>query len=144
MEKKGTFYFFTGLAGAGKTTIGRLFYQELKKRQDNILLFDGDIIRSARQESDYSNEARLESCRRGMGMYKLITDQGFDVISCGIAMFDEVRAWFRTNIENYREIYIKASMETLYLRDQRACIPPAQSRWLGLICPMRNQRIQMS
>ena len=47
MEKKGTFYFFTGLAGAGKTTIGRLFYQELKKRQDNILLFDGDIIRSA-------------------------------------------------------------------------------------------------
>ena len=33
MEKKGTVYFFTGLAGAGKTTIGGLFYRRLKARR---------------------------------------------------------------------------------------------------------------
>lgn len=140
MEKKGTFYFFTGLAGAGKTTIGRLFYKELKKRQDNILLFDGDIIRSARHETDYSNEARLESCRRGMGMYKLITDQGFDVISCGIAMFDEVRDWFRANIENYREIYIKASMETLCRRDQKGLYSSGAKQVVGVDLPYEEPK----
>ena len=33
--EKGTVYFFTGLAGAGKTTIGGLFYQKLKRRVEN-------------------------------------------------------------------------------------------------------------
>jgi adenylylsulfate kinase len=32
MEKQGTVYFFTGLAGAGKTTIGSLFYRRMKDR----------------------------------------------------------------------------------------------------------------
>ena len=145
MERKGTLYFFTGLAGAGKSTIGRLFYRKLKAQRNDILLFDGDATRAARRESDYSNEARLESCRRGMGMYKLITDQGVDVVSCAIAMFEEVRAWYRANVENYREIYVKASMETLYRRDQKGgFIPPARSRWWASICPGRNRSTRMS
>ena len=31
MEHKGTVYFFTGLSGAGKTTVGSLFYQRDRK-----------------------------------------------------------------------------------------------------------------
>ena len=45
MEKKGTVYFFTGLAGAGKTTIGGLFYERLKARSPETVLLDGDQIR---------------------------------------------------------------------------------------------------
>ncbi len=74
MEKKGTVYFFTGLAGAGKTTIGGLFYRRLKAKRNDVLLLDGDMTRLARGESDYSTEGRLASCRRGMGMIKLISD----------------------------------------------------------------------
>ena len=76
MEKKGTVYFFTGLAGAGKTTIGGLFYRRLKAKRNDVLLLDGDMTRLARGESDYSTEGRLASCRRGMGMMKLISEQG--------------------------------------------------------------------
>ena len=46
MEKKGTVYFFTGLAGAGKTTIGGLFYERLKKRSPDAILLDGDRMRT--------------------------------------------------------------------------------------------------
>ena len=42
---KGTVYFFTGLAGAGKTTIGGLFYRRLKATKPNVVLLDGDQIR---------------------------------------------------------------------------------------------------
>jgi len=38
---KGTVYFFTGLAGAGKTTIGGLFYQRLKVIRPDAILIDG-------------------------------------------------------------------------------------------------------
>lgn len=136
MGRKGTFYFFTGLAGAGKSTIGGLFYQALKKQRNDVLLFDGDVVRVARQEKpDYSNEARLESCRRSMGMYKLITDQGIDVVCCAIAMFEEVREWYRTNLENYREIYIKVPMEVLYQRDQKGLYSSGAKQVVGVDLP---------
>lgn len=140
MERKGTFYFFTGLAGAGKSTIGGLFYRKLKEQRNDVLLFDGDVVRAARQEPDYSNEARLESCRRSMGMYKLITDQGIDIVCCGIAMFEEVRAWYRENIENYREIYIKASMKTLYQRDQKGLYSSGAKQVVGVDLPYEEPR----
>ena len=46
MSKKGTVYFFTGLAGAGKTTIGGLFYQRLKEKKADAILIDGDLSRT--------------------------------------------------------------------------------------------------
>ena len=42
MNEKGTVYFFTGLSGAGKTTIGGLFHQRLKATKPNVVLLDGD------------------------------------------------------------------------------------------------------
>ena len=45
MDNKGTVYFFTGLSGAGKTTIGGLFYQRLKKTKPNAVYLDGDEMR---------------------------------------------------------------------------------------------------
>ena len=33
--EKGTVYFFTGLSGAGKTTLGGLFHRRLKRRKPN-------------------------------------------------------------------------------------------------------------
>lgn len=43
--EKGTVYFFTGLSGAGKTTLGGLFHRRLKQRKPNVILLDGDLIR---------------------------------------------------------------------------------------------------
>ena len=115
MEKKGTVYFFTGLAGAGKTTIGGLFYRRLKAKRNDVLLLDGDMTRLARGESDYSTEGRLASCRRGMGMIKL--------------------DWYRANIENYREVYVKVSMETLFRRDQKGLYSSGARQVVGIDLP---------
>ena len=54
MSEKGTVYFFTGLAGAGKTTIGGLFYQGLRAKKNNVFLADGDQTRSIFGRSGYS------------------------------------------------------------------------------------------
>ena len=49
----------------------------------------------------------------------MLEEQGLYVICCTISMFDCVREWNRKNIRNYREIYVKVSMETLIKRDQK-------------------------
>ena len=108
MEHKGTVYFFTGLSGAGKTTVGSLFYQRLKNTKPNAVYLDGDEIRVAFGEDvGYTNDERLRWAGRIFRVCKLLSDQGIDVVCCSIAMFDTVRRWNREHIPNYKEIYIR-------------------------------------
>lgn len=133
--KKGTVYFFTGLAGAGKTTIGGLFYKRLKERKPNVFLADGDQVRSIFGRSGYSTEARKEAARRGFRLWKAMAEQGIDVVVCSIAMYDEIRAWNRENIENYKEVYIKVSRETLFRRDQKKLYSSGRKEVVGVDLP---------
>jgi adenylylsulfate kinase len=120
MEYKGTVYFFTGLAGAGKTTVGGLFYRRLKGQKPNVVLLDGDQVRPVYMEDvGYTDADRLKGARRTFRVSKLLADQGIDVVVCSICMYSQVRDWNRAHIENYREIYIKTSREALLRRNQK-------------------------
>ena len=136
--KKGTVYFFTGLAGAGKTTIGGLFYWRLKGRKNDVVLLDGDQLRrlSFNKHSGYSTEERRAGAFYNFEMCNMLADQGIDVVLCSISMYNDARAWAREHIENYREIYVKASRDTLYSRDQKGLYSSGVKNVVGvdLLC----------
>lgn len=116
----GTVYWITGLSGAGKTTIGKLFYNSLRKRYVNTVFLDGDILRETfGDDLGYTEEERRKCAMRYSRLCRLLQEQEMNVICCTISMFDSVREWNRKNISDYREIYIKVTMETLYRRDQK-------------------------
>ena len=133
--EKGTVYFFTGLAGAGKTTIGGMFYEKLKAIKPDAVLKDGDKMREDNRDRDYSTEARRRGAKQTFLMCRKLADQGFDVVYCGIAMYQDVREWNRANIENYREIYVKTSMETLRKRNQKGLYSPGAKQVVGVDLP---------
>ena len=117
---KGTVYFFTGLAGAGKTTIGGSFYYRLKATKPNVVLLDGDQIRPVFcEDTGYTHEDRVKRAWRIFRVCKMLAEQGIDVVCCSIAMYADVRQWNRENIVNYKEIYIKVRPETLQQRNQK-------------------------
>ena len=135
-QNKGTLYFFTGLSGAGKTTVGGLFFRRLKERQENAVVLDGDQIRPVFGDGlGYGNEDRLRMAKRIFRVCKMLTDQGIDVVCCSICMYGEVRAWARENIENYKEIYIKVTKETLFRRDQKGLYSSGAKNVMGLDLP---------
>lgn len=120
MGNEGTVYFFTGLSGAGKTTIGGLFHRRLKATKPNVVLLDGDEIRTAFGEDvGYTHSERLRWAGRIFRVGRLLAGQGIDVVVCSIAMYESVRQWNRENIPNYKEIYIKVSKDTLMRRNQK-------------------------
>lgn len=120
MDNKGTVYFFTGLSGAGKTTIGGLFYRRLKEQKPNVVVLDGDQTRPVFNEDiGYSMADRLNGAKRVFRVCRMLAEQNIDVVCCSICMFEEVRAWNREHIPNYREIYIRVKKETLLTRNQK-------------------------
>ena len=143
--RKGTLYFFTGLAGAGKTTIGGLFYRRLKEKSPDAILIDGDQARLAAGHSTaagtvlledrYTTQARKAGAFESFQACKRCAEQGRDVVICSIAMYTEVRTWNRENIENYREIYLKVTHETLYKRDQKKLYSSGTKNVVGVDLP---------
>lgn len=116
----GTVYWITGLSGAGKTTIGKMLYEKIRAKYPNTVFLDGDMLRKVFGEDlGYSMEDRKKCAMRYSRLCAMLQEQGMNVICCTISMFDSVRDWNRQNIQNYKEIYVKVSMETLRRRDQK-------------------------
>ncbi len=116
----GIVYWITGLSGSGKTTIGKLLYKRMKKTYPNTVFLDGDTLRKVFGEDlGYTKEERRNCAMRYARLCAMLQEQGMNVICCTISMFDGVREWNRNNICNYREIYVKVSMDTLKNRDQK-------------------------
>ena len=129
----GTVFWITGLSGAGKTTVGRKLYELIKSKKKNVVMLDGDALRTAiSSDLGYSNEDRRESAGRNAKLCKLLADQGIDVVCCTISMFEEVRRWNRENNEKYFEVYLKVPMEVLKQRNQKNLYVDAQDALVGL------------
>lgn len=127
----GTLFWFTGLSGAGKTTLGREFLSQLNGTGRKAVFLDGDEMRAVFEDGGaHSKEDRRRLADRYSRLCKLLTSQGFDVVCCTISMFHSVREWNRKNIDSYFEVYVKAPMETLLRRDSKGIYGNALSKKL--------------
>ncbi len=120
MERQNRVYWLTGLSGAGKTTIGRLWRDELRRAGETVVFLDGDEMRSVFGAGlGFSGADRRKLAESYGRLCALLSGQGVTVVCCTISMFNSVRAWNRAHIPGYYEVYIQASMETLRRRDQK-------------------------
>lgn len=120
MERQNQVYWLTGLSGAGKTTIGRLWRDELRRSGETVVFLDGDEMRSVFGVGlGFSGADRRKLAESYGRLCALLSNQGVTVVCCTISMFHSVRAWNRANIPGYYEVYIQASMDTLRRRDQK-------------------------
>lgn len=144
-EDAGTVYWITGLAGAGKTTIGRLFTHWLKEFHPNLVFLDGDAVREVIGNNvGHGREDRLKLSMCYSRLCRLLSEQGIDVVCATVSLFHEVRNWNRRHLRKYKEIYVRAPLDVLIKRDQKAlysrALSGANNDVVGMDLPFEEPR----
>ena len=118
MSEKGVTVWFTGLSGAGKSTIAEKLEQILKAKGRNVEILDGDVVRTNLSKGlGFSKEDRDINIRRIGFVCDLLARNGVVAIAAAISPYREIRDEIRANTEIFLEVYVECSIEELTRRD---------------------------
>ena len=127
---RGVVVWFTGLSGAGKSTISAAFEQELAKRGLHTYSLDGDNIRFGLcQDLGFSANDRAENIRRIGEVAALMLDAGLIVLSAFISPAREHRDAVRKRLPDgcFIEVYVATSLEACEARDVKGLYAKARA-----------------
>ncbi|MDK2810204.1 MAG: adenylylsulfate kinase [Petroclostridium sp.] len=121
LKQKGLLLWFTGLSGAGKSTIANALEKRLFEMGKLTYLLDGDNIRHGLNgDLGFSVEDRKENIRRIGEVGKLFVDAGIITLATFISPLKEDRQKVRELLkENFIEIFVDCSLEVCESRDPK-------------------------
>ena len=134
-DEQGFTIFFTGLSGAGKSTIAKVLYARFLEMGDRpVTLLDGDIVRrNLSSQLSFSKEDRDINVRRiGFVAGEITKNRGI-AICAPIAPYNGTRAEIRNAIENYGgfiEVHVSTPIKVCEKRDRKGMYAKARA---GLI-----------
>jgi len=128
-QQRGTILWFTGLSGAGKTTLSITLENALFQQKSLVTILDGDVVRlGLNQDLGFSLEDRKENIRRIGEVAKLLANQAFVVIVAFISPFREDRGWVRQSMDEGRfiEVFVDCPLAVCEERDTKGLYKKAR------------------
>jgi adenylylsulfate kinase len=129
---RGFTLWFTGLSGAGKTTIGEIVERELRERGHRVEVLDGDIVRTNLSKGlGFSREDRDINILRIGFVAELLTRNGVAVIVSAISPYKEARDQVRRRIVDFVEVFVDVPLEVAAERDVKGLYKKAFAGEIG-------------
>jgi len=127
-QQHGLTVWFTGLSGAGKTTICRAVATELLAHGLQVEVIDGDVIRNYLcKDLGFSKHDRDENIRRIAFVAQLLTRNGTIVLVSAISPYREGRDAARKSISDFVEVYVSTPLDVCEVRDPKDLYKKARS-----------------
>ena len=121
---------FTGLSGAGKSTIANLVERRLAAQGFHTYLLDGDNLRHGLNvDLGFTAEARVENVRRVAEVAALMVDAGLIVLVCVISPFRSEREFARSRFAEgeFVEIFVDTPLAECERRDPKGLYRKARA-----------------
>jgi bifunctional enzyme CysN/CysC len=122
MHHRPAVLWFTGLPGAGKSTVANLVEAGLNARGIHTIMLDGDNIRHGlNRDLGFTEADRVENIRRIGEVAKLMTDAGLVVLCAFISPFRAERQSVRELLEQgeFIEIFVDTPLDVCIARDAK-------------------------
>jgi adenylylsulfate kinase len=127
MNQRGVTLWFTGLSGAGKTTITQALEKKLKENGYGIEVLDGDVVRTNLTKGlGFSKADRDENIRRIGFVSHLLTRHGVIVLVSAISPYRDIRGEVRQKIGDFVEIFVNAPLAVCEGRDVKGLYQKAR------------------
>ena len=129
-NQKPAVLWFTGLSGAGKSTIANLVEKRLARMNRHTFLLDGDNVRHGlNKDLGFTDADRVENIRRVGEVAKLMTDAGLIVITAFISPFRAERDMVRQMMQpgEFIEVHIDTPLAEAESRDVKGLYKKARS-----------------
>src|SRR5665213_161026 len=129
LQQKPTVLWFTGLSGAGKSTIANLVEKKLQARGRLTYLLDGDNVRHGlNRDLGFTDADRVENIRRVGEVAKLMTDAGLITLVSFISPFKAERQMARELLGEgeFMEIFVDTSLAEAEKRDVKGLYAKAR------------------
>ena len=109
---------FTGLSGAGKTTLADILEKELRARGKRVEVLDGDVIRTHLSKGlGFSKEDRDTNIRRIGWVCQVLTRNDVVAIAAAISPYRDVRDDVREHVGRFVEVFVDVPLEIAIERD---------------------------
>jgi bifunctional enzyme CysN/CysC len=129
-NQKPAVLWFTGLSGAGKSTIANIVEKKLVRMNRHTFLLDGDNVRHGlNKDLGFTDADRVENIRRVGEVAKLMTDAGLIVITAFISPFRAERAMVRSIMApgEFIEVHIDTPLAEAEKRDVKGLYAKARA-----------------
>jgi len=127
LKKKGAVLWFTGLSGAGKTTIADELAKYFSKKTIDYERLDGDVMRkSLSSDLGFSITDRDENIKRATFMAHLLSKHDIIVLAAFISPTKKQRQFVKSQVKNFIEIFVDASIEVCAERDTKGLYEKAK------------------
>ena len=118
MQHKGFTLWFTGLSGAGKTTIGNMIMERLQNAGAKVEILDGDVVRTNLSVGlGFSKEDRDTNVSRIGFVSEQLARNGVICIVAAISPYKAIRDEIREKHENFVEVFASCELDALIERD---------------------------
>jgi bifunctional enzyme CysN/CysC len=128
--QKSCILWFTGLSGAGKSTIANLVEKKLAHLGRHTYLLDGDNVRHGlNKDLGFTDADRVENIRRVAEVAKLMVDAGLIVLVSFISPFRAERQMARGLVEpgEFLEIFVDTTLAEAERRDVKGLYKKARA-----------------